>query len=295
MKRAIIYAVLAGTISLSCNNNGEMKNQHKSEMETKKSNLPVTKGYSKVNGLEMYYEVYGNGKPLVLIHGGGSTIQSNFGKMLPMLARNRKVIVMELQAHGRTEDREKESSFEQDADDVALLLNNLKIEKADVLGFSNGATTTIQLALRHPNIIDKMILGSALYKRNGVPEQFWDFMSQANVSSMPQELKDAYMSVNPDSVGLKTMHDRDAKRMVKFKDIPDQQIQSIKIPTLIIIGDKDVIKPEHALELHRKIDGSKLLIVPGLHGEYLGEITTLKSGNIEYAKVLPLLKSFLNK
>src|SRR3954454_1167191 len=136
-------------------------------------------GYSDVNGLKMYYEIYGQGKPLVLIHGGGSTIQTSFGRVIPHLAKNRQVIAVELQAHGRTNDRNTDLSFEQDADDVATLLKNLDIDKADFFGFSNGATTTIQIAIRYPGIVRKMILGSALSKRNGVPEQFWDLMNHA--------------------------------------------------------------------------------------------------------------------
>src|SRR5687767_232456 len=97
--------------------------------------IPVLSGYSAVNGLRMYYEVHGNGQPLVLIHGGGSTIESSFGNIIPFLAAKRKIIAVEMQAHGRTNDRDTDLSFEQDADDIAVLLNNLDIPKADVLGF----------------------------------------------------------------------------------------------------------------------------------------------------------------
>jgi len=280
---------------LSCNNVNQSKENNSEIMADVNDTSVSQNGYSEVNGIKMYYEIYGHGKPLVLIHGGGSTIQSNFGQVIRMLAKSRKVIAMELQAHGRTNDRGKDSSFEQDADDVAGLLKNLKIDKADFLGFSNGGTTTIQIALRHPDIVDKIVLGSALCKRNGVPAQFWDFMKQANLANMPQELKDAYLAVTPSPEGLQIMHDRDAKRMVDFKDIPDALIKSIKAQTLIIIGDKDVITPEHAIEIHRLIAGSELAIIPGLHGEYIGEVTTLKSGSKEWDFVIPMIDGFLDK
>lgn len=138
-------------------------------------------GYSDVNGIKMYYEIHGQGDPLLLVHGGGSTIESNFGKLIPLLAKNRKVIAVELQAHGRTGDRDAELSFEQDADDVAALLYNLNIGKADFFGFSNGGTTVIHLAIRHPELVRKMVLGSALAKRTGVPAGFWDFMKRASL------------------------------------------------------------------------------------------------------------------
>lgn len=257
--------------------------------------LTFSSGYSEMNGLKMYYEIYGQGKPLVLIHGGGSTIRSNFEKAIPLFAKTRKVIAVELQAHGRTSDRNADLSFEQDADDIATLLKNLNIDKADFFGFSNGGTTTLQIAIRHPEIVDKIILGSALAKRNGVPEWFWDFMKQAKLENMPEQLKTAYRQVAPDPNGLQTMHDRDAKRMVNFKDIPDGQIQSIKAPALIIIGDKDVITPEHAIELHRQIMNSELAIIPGGHGEYIGEITTIKPDFKESDLVVPIIEKFLNK
>ncbi len=257
--------------------------------------LSAQHGYMKVNGINMYYEIYGEGQPLVLIHGGGSTIQSNFETIIPMLAQSRKVIAVELEAHGRTEDRPKELTFEQDADDVAALLKNLKIEKADFLGFSNGGTTTMQIAIRHPEIVNKIILGSALCKRDGVPAPFWGFMEHATMDNMPQELKTAYLKVNPDPAGLKRMHDKDASRMVHFKDIPDEQIKSITAPTLIIIGDKDLITPEHAVYMQRLIKNSELAIIPCGHGEYLGIKISPTSDGKEATYVVPMMEKFLNK
>lgn len=294
MKKTLVYAILSTLILSSCTQVNQSEQNKKQTIGKNVNDALAQNGYSEVNGIKMYYEIYGKGKPLVLIHGGGSTIQSNFGQVIQMLAENRKVIAMELQAHGRTSDRDKDSSFEQDADDVATLLKNLNIDKADFFGFSNGGTTTIQIALRHPEIVDKIILGSALYKRNGVPAQFWDFMKQANLSSMPQELVEAYLAVTPNRKGLQIMHDRDAKRMVDFKDITDEQIKTIKAKTLIIIGDRDIITPEHAIEMHRKIAGAELAIIPGVHGEYIGEITTLKSNSKQPDFVIPMIKRFLD-
>ena len=295
MKRTIVYSVIALLILSSCSNANPSKESTNQVKGSLNDTLISKKGYSEVNGIKMYYEIYGQGKPIVLLHGGGSTIQTTFGRVIPMLAKHRQVIAVELQAHGRTSDREKEVSFEQDADDVATLLQHLNIDKADFFGFSNGGTTTIQIAIRHPQIVDKMVLGSALCKRNGVPLQFWDFMKQAKLANMPEQLKKAYLQVAPDPKGLQIMHDKDAKRMVNFKDIPDQQIESIKAPVLIIIGDKDVITPEHAIEMHRQMTNSELAIIPGVHGEYIGEITTLKSASKEEDFVIPMIEGFLDK
>lgn len=291
MKKGIIYAALL--ILTSCNENGQETEKIMSITTTE--NKTMTSGYSEVNGLRMYYEIYGQGKPIVLIHGGGSTIQTNFEKLIPFLSVNRKVIAVELQAHGRTSDRDADLTFEQDADDVAVLLKNLNIERADFLGFSNGGTTTLQIAIRHPEIADKIILASALAKRDGVPDWFWGFMSQAKPENMPEQLKDGYKKVAADTNGLQVMHDRDAKRMVNFKDIPDEQIKSVKAPVLIIIGDKDIITPEHALELHRKIAHSELAIIPGGHGQYIGEITTIAPDFKDSDLIVPIIEKFLDK
>lgn len=242
----------------------------------------------------MYYEIYGNGKPIVLIHGGGSTIQTSFEKVIPLLAKKRKVIAVELQAHGRTSDRNADLSFEQDADDVAKLLQNLNINKADFLGFSNGGTTTLQIAIRHPQLVNKIILASALAKRSGVPDQFWGFMKQAKPENMPAELRKAYKEISSNPRALEIMHGRDVHRMLNFKDIPDEEIRSIKAPALIIIGDNDMVTPEHAIEMHRQIAGSQLAIIPGGHGEYIGEITTLKPGFRESDLVVPMIEKFLD-
>ena len=295
MKRTIVYSVLAFLILSSFNSiNQSEKNSNQIKTTTNDSSI-FKSGYSEVNGIKMYYEIYGHGKPLVLIHGGGSTIQTTFGRVIPMLAQHRQLICVELQAHGHTSDRDKDLSFEQDADDVTTLLKNLNIPKADFFGFSNGGTTTVQIAIRHPEIVDKIILGSALCKRNGLPEQFWDFMKQAQLANMPEQLKEAYLKEAPNPNGLQIMHDKDVKRMVNFKDIPDEQIESIKAPTLIIIGDQDIIKPEHAIEMHRQIANSELAIIPGVHGEYIEEITTLKFDSKEASFVIPMIESFLDK
>lgn len=292
MKKLIIYLVLITFTLSSCNT--QTGNTDKT-MKTAGDSLTFRNGYSEVNGLKMYYEIHGQGKPLVLIHGGGSTIETNFEKIIPLLAKHRQVIALELQAHGRTNDRNADLTFEQDADDVAALLKNLQIDKADFLGFSNGGTSTIQIAIRHPELVDKIILGSALAKRNGVPDWFWGFMANAKLENMPELLKAGYKKVAADTNGLQLMHDRDAKRMVHFKDIPDDQIKAIKAPALIIIGDKDIITPEHAIELHRQIANSELAIIPGGHGYYIGEVTTIGPDFKESELIVPMIEKFLDK
>ena len=246
-------------------------------VSSNKLKLPET-GYASVNGINMYYEVHGrkDGVPLVLLHGGGSTIDVTFGRILPVLADSRKVIAVEEQGHGRTTDRDAPVRFESSADDVAALLRFLKVERADLFGFSNGASVALQVAIRHPERVRKLVFASSITRRDGAHPQLWEFMKQADFSNMPQPLKDAFLRVNPDAQQLRTMHDKDAERMQTFEDVPDELLRSVRVPTLIVLGDQDIVKPEHAIALTRLIPGARLLILPGGHGDYLGEALAAK-------------------
>ncbi|MBS1681380.1 MAG: alpha/beta hydrolase [Bacteroidetes bacterium] len=252
-------------------------------------------GYTDVNGIKMYYEIYGDGKPLVLIHGGGSTIQTSFGRIIPLLSKNRQLICVELQAHGRTGDRPDGISFEQDADDVALLLKNLKIAKADIFGFSNGGNTALQIAIRHPQLCRKIVAGSVLLKRDGTFPQFWEFMKNGTFDQMPQQYKDAFIEVNPDNTKLLTMHRKCADRMIHFKDFSDADLQSIKSPVLFINGDKDVATSEHIVAMSKLVTNGSLAIIPGGHGAYMGEITTLNPDFKKNEFIVSILEKFLDE
>jgi pimeloyl-ACP methyl ester carboxylesterase len=252
-------------------------------------------GYARVNGLAMYYELHGaGGTPLVLIHGGGSTIGTNFSRVLPLLARSRRVIAVEVQAHGHTRDIDRPFTFEQDADDVAALLDSLHVSSADILGFSNGGTTALQVAIRHPAKVHRLVIASSNYKRDGMQAGFWEFMQKGTYADMPQPYKDAYLSINPSQAGVHAMHDRDAKRMLAFRDIPDASIRGIQAPSLVVIGDRDVIRPEHAIELSRTLPHARLCILPGTHGSYLGEIMTPKVSDRTVAIFVDLVVEFLD-
>jgi len=250
--------------------------------------------YATVNGLHMYYEIHGTGKPLVLIHCAASTIQSTFGRLLPALAKKHRVIAVELQAHGHSDNRDgRQITFEQDADDVIALLQQLHIDKADIFGFSNGGTTALQIAIRRPALVDKLIFASSMYKRAGVPAQFWEGMKQPRFDDMPEAYKKEFLSINPSQEALHIMFNQCAHRMQQFADIPDETIAAIQQPTLILLGDKDVPLPEHAVEMYRRMPHAQLAIFPGGHGTFMGELTTLgESHNPPVA--LPVIEDFLN-
>jgi pimeloyl-ACP methyl ester carboxylesterase len=256
---------------------------------------PIQSGHAPVNGIQMYFEVHGRteGVPLVLLHGGGSTIDVTFGKAMPFLAAKRRIVAVEEQGHGRTTDRDEPVTFETSADDVAALLRHLKIEKADLLGFSNGASVALQIAIRHPTLVRKLVFASSFTKKSGAQPQLWEFMKQADISNMPQPLKDAFLKVTPDEKRLKTMHDKDAARMNNFKDVPDDLIRSVKAPTLIVLGDQDVVKLDHAVELTRLMAGSRLLVLPGGHGDYLGEAVMTQKARRQPELTSGIIEEFL--
>jgi pimeloyl-ACP methyl ester carboxylesterase len=258
-------------------------------------NKQFTSGYATVNGLQMYYEVYGQGKPLVLIHGGGSTIQTSFSNIIPLLSAHRQVIGVELQAHGRTGDRNAALSFEQDADDVTALLTHLGIAKADFLGFSNGGQTVIEIALRHAGRVNKLIIASAFYKRAAAPAQFWEGFEHAHIEMLPPDLKEGFLQVNNDKAALENMFWKDVQRMKTFRDWTDDQVKSIQRPTLIINGNQDVGSIEHALEMHRNIAGSVLAVLPGGHGDYLGTAETMNGEVRSRFNAAALIEDYLHR
>jgi pimeloyl-ACP methyl ester carboxylesterase len=257
----------------------------------------VESGLAPVNGIRIYYEVHGTGDgvPLVLLHGGGSTIESNFGRILPLLAATRRVIALEEQGHGRTSDRDEPVTFEGAADDVAGLLAWLNVPHADLLGFSNGAGVALQVAIRHPHLVRKLVFASSFTTRDGAQPQLWEFMRQADIGNMPQALKDAFLAVTPDPGRLKTMHDKDAARMVAFEDVPDAAVRGVRAPTLIISGDRDVARLEHTVALTRLFPDARLLVLPGGHGDYLAELCAAPA-DTEYAAITAkLVDRFLSE
>jgi pimeloyl-ACP methyl ester carboxylesterase len=215
----------------------------------------------------MYYEIHGtsNGKnpPLVLLHGGGSTIETSFGKVLSSLAKTRRIIAFEQQGHGHTADVNRPFTFEQTADDTATLLRYLKVERADFFGYSSGGNVALQIAIRHPDLVRKLVVASAMFKRDGLYPEFWESMKYATLQNMPAELQEAYLRVAPNPENLSTFHDKCVKRMLEFKDWRPEDIQSIDAPTMVLIGDADIVRPEHAVEMFRLLPHAQLAVLPG--------------------------------
>lgn len=173
MKRLILF--LSMSFLLAC------ASQPTSSTNTDVPASTVVRAHAPVNGLNLYYEIHGDGPPLVLIHGGGSTLDTTFAKVIPLLARKHKVIAIDEQAHGRTADISRVVSFANTADDVAALLTHLNIPKADIFGFSNGGTTALHFAIRHPAKTNRIVAASALVRHADAPATFWKFIDRKSV------------------------------------------------------------------------------------------------------------------
>jgi pimeloyl-ACP methyl ester carboxylesterase len=232
-------------------------------------------GYASVNGLEMYYEIHGTGQPLVLLHGAFSAIGTSFGSLLPELAKTRQVIAFEMQAHGRTADIDRPLTLEQMADDTAAALGQLGVGQADIFGYSMGAAVAMQLAIRHPNVVRKLVLASVTYNMGGMHPGLMDGLGEMRPEMMfgsPWHAEYMRIAPNPDNFASlfakKTAMDR------QIKDVSAETFAAIAAPTLLIIGDSDIVRPEHAVEMFRLLGGgvagdmvglpkSQLAILPG--------------------------------
>jgi pimeloyl-ACP methyl ester carboxylesterase len=139
-----------------------------------------------------------------------------------------------------------------------------------------------------------MVFASSMTKRAGARPELWEFMEQADFSNMPQPLKDAFLLVNPDVEQLETMHDKDAARMRSFSDVPDDAVRSVGAPTLIVLGDRDIVTPQHAVEVTRLIPDARLLILPGGHGDYLGEAVMTQKPSRYPELTARLIEEFLD-
>lgn len=244
--------------------------------ENDSSNTAVQTGYAPVNGLQMYYEIHGSGQPLVLLHGAFSAIGTSFGALLPGLAQTRQVIAFELQAHGRTADIDRPLSLEQMADDVAAALDYLEIPQADLFGYSMGAAVALHAAIRHPDVVRKLILLSVSYTLDGIHPGLMDGMGEMQPEMLHgSPWHDEYMRIAPHPEQFNTFFAKKSAMDRQIKDIPAQTIEELQAPTLIIIGDSDLVRPEHAVEMFRLRGGgvfgdmppglpdSQLAILPG--------------------------------
>jgi pimeloyl-ACP methyl ester carboxylesterase len=241
----------------------------------------------------MYYEEHGHGRPLVLLHGGGSTAQTSFGAIIPALARDHHVIAPEQQGHGHTADIDRPMSFEQMADDTAALLDQLGVHDADIMGFSNGGMVALQLAIRHPALVRRLIVCSSYYAHAGLVPALRDGFAHASADSMPAPLRDAYLAAAPHP-DLAAYVAKTVKMMLSFPDIPESALKSIAAPTLVMVADHDVVMLDHEQQLAQLVQHGQLAVFPGsAHGAYLGAAETTKPGSAPPKLAVEMIEAFL--
>jgi pimeloyl-ACP methyl ester carboxylesterase len=235
--------------------------------------MPET-GYAHVNDLDMYYEIHGEGPPLILLHGAYMTIDL-MGPLLPGLAETRRVIAVELQGHGRTADVDRPMSYEQMADDTAALARHLGLESTDVVGYSMGGAAALQMAIRHGELVRRLVVLSASFRYDGMPEvarEMFPTITPEMFAGSPIEQAYKQIAPNPDDFP------RLVEKMTALDSTPfawpEEDIRAIAAPTLIVLGDSDGVTLEHAVELFKLRGGgvmgdlagmpeSQLAVLPG--------------------------------
>lgn len=233
-------------------------------------------GYAPVNGLRMYYEIHGSGQPIVLLHGAFSAIGTSFGALVPHLSQSRQVIGLELQAHGRTADIDRPLSIVQMADDVGAAIRHLGLDQADVFGYSMGSAVALHLALREPEVVRKLVLASVTYQLSGIHPGLMDGMGEMSPDMMHgSPWHEEYLRIAPNPEGFASLFAKKAQMDRNITDLADDDIRSIQAPTLLVLGDSDLVQPEHAVKMFRLLGGgvfgdtpagmpaSQLAILPG--------------------------------
>ncbi len=255
---------------------------------------PASGRWVDVPGLRIYCEVPGEGRPLVLLHGGGSTAETSFGAIVPRLARHHRVIAPEQQGHGHTSDAARPLSFEQMADDTAALLERLGVHGADVLGYSNGGVVALLLARRHPALVRRLVLASSYFERSGMPPAFWKGFDTARLEEMPATLRQAHLAAGRSPAELEAMFRKTVAMMKGFKDLPEAALRALPGPALVMVGDGDVMSVEHAARMARLIPGGRLAVFPGSgHGAYLAAAESARPGSPLPDLAVTMIEAFL--
>lgn len=266
----------------------------RNKMKADKKKSLRSSGYAPVNNLEMYYEIHGTGKPIVLLHGSYMTIDLNFKKLIAELVKKRRVIAVEMQGHGRTADIERPYSYKALADDIGELLKYLKIKSADILGYSFGGIVALQTVISYPELIRKIVFVSSVYKYKGYVQEAQKLFPTVTLKFFENTpLKAAYDKVAPNPENWKDW----MKKMIAFDatpfDLGKKNIERLGKPALLIFGDNDGVELSHAIELYKLFGGgvfadihglpaSQLAILPGMTHVSLMEQTKELAELINY-------------
>jgi len=224
-----------------------------------------TKGkYSDVDGLKMYYEIDGTGEPLVLLHGGIATIDNSFGKLIPGLAKHHRVIALEQQGHGHTRDIDRPLSYAQMAEDTVALLAQLKIEKADCFGWSDGAAVALQIAIKHPEMVRKLAMIGISYNNDGLEPEVVKGIASLTPEMIPKQFHDDYEKAAPEPGQWAGVVGKIRTMAVEWKGFSPGDLRGVRASVLVMVGDRDIVRAEHAVEMFRLFPNAQLAVLPGV-------------------------------
>jgi pimeloyl-ACP methyl ester carboxylesterase len=221
--------------------------------------------YAPLPGIDVYLEDHGAGEPLVLLHGGMHTLDLSFGALIPRLAPHRRLIAIELQGHGRTADVDREITLENQAGDVVGVLDHLGLARADVLGFSWGGYVALETAVRHPDRVDRLVLGAVNTRADGYHAEIGDPERWATSTRMPTEDDFAAMVAGYERYGLSTFEGVNAKLQTVVgaeENWTPAQLAGLAAPTLVMIGDHDFVRVDHAVTMAETIPDAALAVLP---------------------------------
>ena len=262
---------------------------------------PTSTGYAPVNGLNMYYEIHGDpaagdGVPLVLLHGALSATGTSFGGLLGPLAEGRQVIAVEQQAHGHTADIDRPLTIAQMAADTVALLEHIGVAQADFFGYSLGAGIAVEIAVQRPSIVRRLVLASVSINAGGFHPGVLDgieMLQPEMLAGTPFETEYKEIAPRPEDFAVMVAKVKDLDG--RLPEMADETFAGITAPTLLVLGDSDIIRPEHAVELFRLLGGgvagdnvglpaSRLAILPG---------TTHVTVPYQVDALVPMITSFL--
>jgi pimeloyl-ACP methyl ester carboxylesterase len=223
--------------------------------------------YIDVNGLRTYYEVHGEGEPLLLMHGGFCTVET-FARQTPDFASKHKVIVPERRGHGRTPDLEGPITYEAMAEDTIGLMEALGISSAHLVGYSDGGNTALLIALKRPDVVHKMVCMGANFHYNGMAPVAMQVMEHATPDNFYPWLIEKYKEVSPDGPEhLPIVFNKIMRMWREEPALTPDDLHRIQAPTLVLVGDRDWVATEHTVQMHESIPNSQLCVIPGAtHG-----------------------------
>jgi pimeloyl-ACP methyl ester carboxylesterase len=216
-----------------------------------------TGAYAEINGINLYYEIHGNGRPMILLHGGLGSGEM-FGPTLPALAENHQVIAPDLQGHGRTADIDRPIDPRLMADDIGALIDHLGLEKPDIVGYSLGGGVAFFTASKYPEKVGKLVMAAAHVRRDAIPSEMLAQQGQVNAAAA-EFLKDTpmyelYNRVAPRPEDFPRLLDKMGESMAKDFDL-SEEVRALKVPTLIVAADADMAPPSHYVEMFKLLDG----------------------------------------